>query len=176
MTLNPTIAAALIAAVVSLVVAGVTIVTARWQVRSRLDELTQAQFKDVLIKRIEVYPKLWSIPQTLLSDWERLDKPIDESWARTLLSSLIQWHSENGVFLSQPAYEAFAALRQEALEVARRSNQGQKPTLKDLQTMDLIYYKGFRPRPQDPLHVGLATCLKNDLGSYKYAAVMVQPS
>ena len=65
------VTAALISATVSLIVGIVTaIVTARiarWQVQSKLDELTQTQFKDLVAKRIEVYPRLWDIAQTFTS-------------------------------------------------------------------------------------------------------------
>src|SRR5262245_57477912 len=40
------------------------------QVETKIQELTQTQLKDLVAKRIEVYPELWSIAQTL-SDLKR---------------------------------------------------------------------------------------------------------
>jgi hypothetical protein len=41
---------------------------ARQQVRAQLNEVTQAQFADILAKRIEVYPDLWRLIQSATSD------------------------------------------------------------------------------------------------------------
>ncbi len=170
LSVNPTVAAAIIAALVSLLVGLLTFISARWQVRAKVDELLQSQFKDIIAKRIEAYPKLWRIPQEQLSDWERLRKPINKEWARTLLDDLMVWHIEYGVFLSQQAYEAFSALRAEAISLVRQCEQGYEPTLDDLQRLDGIYYKGY-PQGTGSRHLSLATCLKKDLGSYASAAL-----
>jgi hypothetical protein len=76
----PPIVAAVIAAVVAFI-------TARWQVSSKVDELTQTQFKDVIAKRIVVYPLLWEISQTMLSDWGRAGKPGTPGSENSLQSS-----------------------------------------------------------------------------------------
>src|SRR6266446_3700411 len=120
---DPKLAAAIIAGVISLVgtclTAGVSAVVsvlvarwqARWQVQVKLDELTQTQFRDVLTKRIEAYPRLWHIMQTFTSDWRRAGKAVDCDWAQTFFDRLTAWHAEYGVFLSQSAYERFTDLR-----------------------------------------------------------------
>lgn len=164
--MNQAITVAVVAAAASLIGALLTFAAAYWQLRVKVDELLQSQFKDIIAKRIEAYPKLWRIPQEQLSDWERLRKPLSVEWARTLLDSLIEWHAEYGVFLSQHAYEAFATLRQDAVELVRRCDQGYAPELDDLQKMDRIYYAGYQGH-NGHWHLPLATCLKNDLGSYK---------
>jgi hypothetical protein len=161
-------------------------------VDNKKKELVQNQLDELIKKRIEVYPQLWCIVQTMLSDWEREDKQIDVQWARDLFTSLIKWHKENGVFISQPVYEKFAALRLEAYTVVRRCNAGQPPTLPDLQVMDRIYTGGdsFMNNVRDEDHpglvawrktsknldeqiLGLASVLKDDLGSYQRAAISV---
>ena len=159
------VSAALIAGAVSLAVA---IFTTRWQVRSKIDELTQAQLKELLTKRIEVYPQLWLIARTRLSDWEREGKPIDSTWARELLTELMSWHARNGVFLSQASYDSFAELRGAALNLVRRRNA---PTLEDLQALDRLNTSGYEKKGAH--YDGLATCLKNDLGSYKSLVLTV---
>jgi hypothetical protein len=105
--MNATIAAALVAAGASSLGLVVTLATVYWQTRTKLNELLQDQFKEILVKRIEVYPKLWRILQEQLSDWERFEKPVTEEWASTFLASLLAWNADNGVFLSQQTYEAF---------------------------------------------------------------------
>jgi hypothetical protein len=164
---------------------------------SKINELAQIQLRDILNKRIEVYPQLWCIAQTMLSDWEREKKETNTLWARNLFNGLIAWHKKNGVFLSQDAYEMFHALRLEAQDVVRSCDQGHPPTVLDLKVLDRIYSGG--PQNVDSVNtsdrrglsiwwescnksfdethtqvgVGLATELKNDLGSYQRSAIAV---
>lgn len=155
---------ALLTATVSLIGSGVAILSARWQLHSKIDELTQAQFGEVLAKRIAVYPLLWRIPQTLLSDWAHANKPVNAAWARELLAGLVEWHAEHGVFLSQGSYAAFCALRSEAVELVRKCDSGYEPVVDDLHRLEKTYAQ-----------YGLATWLKNDLGSYKSPFLAVAP-
>jgi hypothetical protein len=166
--------ASLSAAFVAVVAAAVSLSGVWWTCKSKRDEIIQAQLKEVLAKRMELYPRLWRIPQTFLSDWERQEKPVDAKWARDFFRELIDWHAEYGVFLSQDAYMTFGELRKAAQEVVKRCDAGTLPTYKDLGVMDRIYSLGDPKRPgHDPLHYGLATWLKNDLGSYKSPALRV---
>jgi len=99
----------------------------------------------------------------------------------------MKWHAGNGVFFSQQAYEKFHWLRLEALEVVKRSKEGQTPTLEDLQVLDQIY-TGGPSKPSnlkhdhpgldawlktDPSGLGLSGALKNDLGGYTFTALTV---
>jgi hypothetical protein len=163
---------------------------------SKLKELAQIRLRDILSKRIEVYPKLWCTAQTMLSDWEREHKEIDGRWAKDLFVSLIAWHKENGIFLSEGAYRLFHGLRLEAENVVRRCEEGQAPTLKDLQVLDRIYSGGplevagvntneriglkywaettftwIDKTTNLVLGLGLAAQLKDDLSSYKPSAL-----
>lgn len=63
------VTAALIAASVSAVGSVLTLLGARWQVKSKLRELEQTQLKDVLQARIKAYPRLWRILQAQVSNW-----------------------------------------------------------------------------------------------------------
>lgn len=173
MEVDTKVTAAIIAAVVSLIGAILTLVAARWQIRAKLDELTQAQFKDVLAKRIELYPRLWRIVQESTSDWKLAKKPVDCGWARNLMASLIAWHAECGVFLSQRAYEKFAELRARVLLIVENCEKKNAPTSADLDALDDIY-SGVSAVPVDnPRHYSLATWMKNDLGSYKVPAISI---
>jgi hypothetical protein len=177
-------AAAWIAASMALVIALVGVVAnflvTRLQVRSKVNELTQTQFKDILAKRIEVYPELWRIAQTELSDLEREEKlvnpgwvqgegwakdanwELDAKWAENLLMKLMNWHQDYGVFLSQSSYDAFDGLRAQTMDLAIKCNrQKRRPTIAEFQRLDEAYYKGSDGK------LPLSTHLKNDLGSYR---------
>jgi hypothetical protein len=172
--MNATIAAALVAAGASLLGLVVTLATVYWQTRAKLNELLQDQFKEILVKRIEVYPKLWRILQEQLSDWERFERPVTEEWASTFLASLLAWNADNGVFLSQQTYEAFYVLRQKAFDVVQACSQGRSPTREDLRAIHAIFYGNYTDPGTGRQHFSLATCLKNDLGAYKVPAVTVR--
>jgi hypothetical protein len=172
MKMDVNVQAALIAAGVALIGTTVTWWQTRVQLRGKIDELTQAQYKDILDKRIEVYPELWLIAQTRLSDLERIAHLTDPrwvpdpNWAHELLADLIEWHQNYGVFLSQASYAAFAELRNRTVKLVRTCNLEKRgPTLAEFQELDRIYYAGYDGK------LPLATQLKNDLGSYKTTSV-----
>ena len=100
------ILAAVIAAAVSALASGLTLLGARWQVKSKLSELEQAQLKDVLQARLKAYPDLWAILQGQISNWRIEGKPTDGALARKLLADLNRCHAEYGVLFSQPVWSA----------------------------------------------------------------------
>jgi hypothetical protein len=171
-----TVVAAIISGLVSLVGHFVTLRNAQLQVETKIDELTQTQFKDILAKRIDVYPRLWCILQTYLSDWRRKEELMDPNWtpdAKWLpefLKNLLEWHQENGVFLSEPSYRAFALLGDEAFGLACKCN-GEKLQLTPdhIKYLDDLYSFGDRSIKHngDPRRLALSAWLKNDLGSYQ---------
>ena len=121
--------------VVALVGVAANFLITRLQVQSKINELTQTQFKDILAKRIEVYPELWRVAQTELSDLERKEKlvnpdwvqgkgwaedakwELDAKWAENLLMKLTDWHQDYGVFFSQASYDAFDRLRAQIMDL-----------------------------------------------------------
>jgi hypothetical protein len=184
------IIAAVIAAVVTLIGSILTFIAARRQTRAqieiareqirqqtetKLNELTQTQFKDIIAKRIEVYPKLWCILQTFLSDWRRNQEMVNLNWVpdakqlQQFFKDLMEWHQQNGVLLSEPSYRGFAALRDETFKLACKCNLDNyqlKPD--DIQKLDDLYSIGDRNRPDnDPRRLALSGWLKNDLGSFE---------
>jgi hypothetical protein len=162
--------AAVIAAVISLIVALITSVAtalvARQQVRAQLNEVTQAQFADILAKRIEVYPDLWRLIQSATSDTIRTGVPPGRQWAEQLFQGITRWHARNGVFLTQGSYDRYNDFRAATLEIYLRCRAGGHPAASELQALDAIW-------SGTPGQRGLATELKNDLGSYRAAAVSV---
>jgi hypothetical protein len=178
-----------IAASMSLIVALVGVVAnfliTRLQVQSKINELTQTQLKDIVAKRIEVYPELWRIAQTELSDLEREGKLVnpgwvqdlkrwdkdakwepDARWAENLLTKLMSWHQEYGVFLSQASYDAFDRLRAKTEDLAIKCNRAKRgPTIAEFQRLDQAFYQESDGKSP------LATHLKNDLGSYKSPSI-----
>ncbi|HEY6971828.1 MAG TPA: hypothetical protein VJA94_21635 [Candidatus Angelobacter sp.] len=170
--MNPAVFAGIIAAVVSLIGSLLTFWAAHWQVRSKIEELTQAQFKDVQAKRIEVYPLLWTVLQTFTSDWRLAGRAADEMWISKFVENLNAWHAQYGVFLSDNAYRKFFQLRDRALKAAQNCNAGHDLT-EDLLALDLIY-SGNADETDEFNRNGLATWLKNDLGSFKIPALAIQ--
>src|SRR5262245_40558078 len=98
------LAAALIAALVSVVGSILTLLSACWQVKSKLSELEQAQLKDVLQARLKAYPELWAILQAQISNWRMEGKRADGAWAKKLYADLNSCHATYGVLFSQPVY------------------------------------------------------------------------
>lgn len=141
--------------------------------REELDKLKQAQISDIIRRRIEVYPSLWELCQ------ESITRPrfsehrvqVSDGWASTLSDNLEAWHSENGVFLSESSYVALHRLRKRARVFAEESNTaaaansllGEQQN-SPLGELEVIWTSGFDDN--DEHHDGLATSLKNDLGSY----------
>lgn len=162
--------AAAISAIVALLVGIITgifaVVASRGQVRAQVGQYTQSQFEDIIAKRIDVYPALWQICMSSLSDRRRLGPAVDNEWAEKILRDIIDWHSHNGVFLTESSYGKFADLRTEALAVNQRCRKGQSPTSDDLVRLDKLW-----GGDSDTGGLGLATELKNDLGSYRSAAI-----
>jgi hypothetical protein len=157
---NPAIVAAVIAAAVSALGFIVTLLTTRWQLRSKMSELEQTQLKDVLTKRMDAYPKLWCIVQTYVSNWNLTKKPRDAAWASNFLSQLNACHAEYGVFFSQPVYERFFTLRGALIAITAKLSANQVVSNEELDSLETIY-SGHKGMP------GLATQLKADLGSYR---------
>jgi hypothetical protein len=161
---------AIISAVVALLVGIISglfsVLVSRGQVKAQVDQYTQTQFGGILAKRIEVYPALWQILMTSLSDRRRKGLAVDRGWAEQLLHGLIEWHARNGIFLTQRSYAKFVELRNGALEINERPRDGEQPTNDDLVHLDKLW--GGDSDTGEP---GLATELKNDLGSYRSAAI-----
>lgn len=78
MDIDPAVQAALIASLVSVVVGIISYLSNRATVRH---EVRQTQFRDVLAKRIEIYPKLWRIHIFYETNWVYERKPKTREWA-----------------------------------------------------------------------------------------------
>jgi hypothetical protein len=157
---------ALVALLVGLIAGTFSVLVSRGQVRAQIDQHTQSQFGDIIAKRIEVYPALWQIFMSSLSDRRRQGPAVDRDWAKQLLQEMIQWHAHNGVFLTQRSYGKFVDLRTAALQINERCRAGEQPTNDDLVRLDKLW-----GGDSDTGRTGLATELKNDLGSYRSAAI-----
>ena len=155
--------AALIAAAVSIVGSILTLLSARWQVESKLTELQQSQLKDVLEARLIAYPKLWCILQARVSNWRYEGKRADGEWAKKLYEDLNSCHARYGVLFSQPVYDSFCEVREEASSLAKKYSPQQEVPAEALKRLDEIWSGRGKP--------GLATQLKDDLGSYRATLV-----
>src|SRR5262245_17044469 len=151
--------AALIAAAVSILGSGLTFWAARWQVRSKLSELEQAQLKDVLAKRMEAYPRLWHVLQARVSNWRYAGKPVTGTWARELFDRLNACHAKYGVFFSEPVYRAFFDVRRAVGDLVEQYGPKDVVPAAEVAELDALWSGKGQP--------GLAGLLKDDLGSYR---------
>jgi hypothetical protein len=156
LNLDPTIAAALVAGVVSVIVGLISYFSNRSAVRH---EVHQAQFKDILARRIELYPKLWRIHIYYETNWVLEGKPKTREWAEEYVAALNEFNLEGGLFFSQSLYGKFHELRSrlyEAIQTTQPTGNVDETLTKAIR--NVVYGNGGP---------GLSTHLKDDLGSYR---------
>lgn len=155
--MDPRVTAALVAGVVSVVVGVVSYFSNRAAVRH---EVHQTQFKDILAKRIELYPKLWRIHICFETNWVLEDKPKTREWAQQYVSALNEFNLEGGLFFSEDLYGKFGELRSVLYDAIRSTNPNG------------IVNEALANRIRSVVYgsqgvAGLSTYEKDDLGSYK---------
>lgn len=160
---QPQVLAALIAVIVSLFGVVASFFSSRWQLKTALqkleldfESLRQTQLRDILAKRMEAYPKLWSVILTYDLNWQLERKVIDKEWAKEFLTKLNQCNADYGVFFSQSVYSRFVEFREALINIERKLSNNEKA---DIQALGAIA-TGDKVKP------GLGTLLKDDLGSY----------
>jgi hypothetical protein len=158
-SINPAVSAALVAGLVS--VAG-AVISYRSNAASTFRQVQQAQFSDVIAKRIELYPLLWHIIICYETNWTLEDKPKTVDWARDYVSALNEFNLNGGLFFSQALYEKFDALRRALYRAVEDAQDGQ---VRSEQVRELHFIVYGHPGP------GLSTYLKDDLGSYTPAVL-----
>jgi hypothetical protein len=160
MNLDPTFSAALVAGVVSVIVGVISYLSSRSVVRH---EVHQAQVKDILAKRIELYPKLWRIHIHYETNWVLEGKPKTREWAEQYVSALNEFNLEGGLFFSQSLYLKFTDLRSKLYDAIHKTQPG--VIVDERLALDIrstVYGNGGP---------GMATYLKDDLGSYRLATL-----
>ncbi|MFJ6724780.1 hypothetical protein ACIQPQ_07640 [Streptomyces sp. NPDC091281] len=163
MNLNSPVVVALLAAVVSVVG---TLLTVRAAIRTNHNAAVQAQFQEIIKKRIEFYPKLWKIHIHYETNWTLDGMPKTREWAEQYLRELSEFNLEGGVFFSQPVYERFFALRRHLHEAVEVTRPGAEVSGEVARAIRLSVYGG-------PGHGrGLANHVKDDLGSYQSASLV----
>jgi hypothetical protein len=157
MDLDPTVLAALVAGVVSVVVGLISYISNRSAVR---DAVQQTQFKDILAKRVELYPKLWRIHIHYETNWVLEGKPKTREWAEQYVSELNEFNLEGGLFFSEDLYRKFYELRDllyKAIQETKPNGTVEESLAQAIRSV--VYGKGGTP--------GLSSYLKDDLGSYR---------
>ena len=161
--MSPQLITALIAGGISLVGVFASLMSNRWQLKRKLEldfeAIRQTQLKDVLAKRMEAYPKLWSVMLKFDLNWQLEGKPLNHEWAREFLVSLNECNAEYGVFFSQPVYSEFHKFREAVSAIDQKTSRGESVSEDDLKLLETIAI-GENSEP------GLGTLLKADLGSY----------
>lgn len=163
---SPQVLAALIAAMVSLLGVLASFFSSRWELRTALkkldldfESLRQTQLKDILAKRMEAYPKLWSVMLTYDLNWQIEGKVMDQEWAKQFLIKLNECNAEYGVFFSQSVYSKFYQFRSALIDIERKLSNDENIVRADIEALATIAVG-------DSSNPGLGTLLKDDLGSY----------
>jgi hypothetical protein len=188
--MDTAVSAALISGIIAVLGVIASIVTARWEIslrskeldiktkelesaakaiESEIESLRQTQFTEILRKRIETYPKLWALLLKYNRHWKMSKRPRDANWAKEQLSALNDINGEIGIFFSQDVYEKFAAYRNALVKIESSLSAGDRVPPEELDALEaMIVGKTGSP--------GLATSLKNDLGSYREIAIAIPKS
>lgn len=161
-----TLVAALIAGLVSL---AVTTVTTRATARSTSMQVLQAQFAEIIKKRVEMYPNLWRIHIYYETNWTFDGKPKTREWAQEYVEALNDFNLDGGLYFSEDLYSRFVELRGALYEAIDRTGSGEVVPPLDAQTIRGIVYGGSG-------RAGLATHLKDDLGSYNFTSLQRRAS
>jgi hypothetical protein len=161
MNLEHTLLAALVAGLVSVAVGVISYLSNRSTVRH---EVRQTQFKDVVAKRIELYPGLWRIHIFYETNWNLEGKPKTREWAEQYVSALNEFNLEGGLFFSEDLYRKFGDLRAGLYEAIRST----KPNgVVEASLAEKIRFAVYGGRGI----AGLSTYVKDDLGSYQFVTL-----
>lgn len=132
--------------------------------RTEMATLHQNQLQDILRKRIEVYPHLWEV---VTVHWQHCDNnKKDKSWCKSFINELKRCNEQYGVYFSQAVYEQYHAFYMELKKIMLDLETfGGIVDNSHISTIDLLWYGN------EKYGLGLASQLKNDLGSYKIALI-----
>ena len=134
-------------------------------ISNKMASLQQEQLRDVLKKRLETYPKVWGTIQSYWQHWCYDKKKLDVDWANDFLKELYECSEQCGVLFSEPVYRRFHEFRSELRLIRSELKHGRDLENFHRQILDKIWFG-------DPIDgPGLATELKNDLGSYQLSAI-----
>ncbi len=138
------------------------------KLEAEFEAIRQAQFSETLRKRSEYYPKLWSCIREFTTNWDS-NKPKDSRWVKAFLSALNNVDAEGGVFFSEAVYERFHELQYLLYSLEASYPPAKKISIDYLEKIDLIFRGGNGK-------TGLATYLKDDLGSYRNISIQARSS
>ena len=169
----PALAAALISGLTAFLIARIQIKIKLREIdnfhaelAARFEDSRQAQILEILKIRASAYPELWAILVEYTINWPYRRAARNEGWALEFLEKIDLWNAKDGLFLSEPSYDKFKSFRKRLYEIARNlSREGSVVASSDYGDLYRLFI-GDRKRQV----TGLATTLKNDLGSYLAAA------
>ena len=132
--------------------------------QKEMAKLHQDQLQEILKKRIEIYPYLWEVVTVHWQHYENNRK--DKNWCKTFLKELKRCNEKYGVYFSQAVYEQYHALYMELKRIyIDLEISGTIIDNTHIDTINILWYGG------ENYGLGLASQLKNDLGSYKIALI-----
>lgn len=131
----------------------------------QMSVLKQEQLRDVLKKRLDTYPRLWRAIQRYWQHWCYDNRPLDNEWANSFLKELYECSEQCGAFFSEPVYRRFHEFRSHLRIILRELEQKREVGRYQIEMLDKIWFGDQIDGP------GLATELKNDLGSYQLSVI-----
>ena len=133
-----------------------------------LERLRQTQFIEILKKRIEIYPKLWSILIRYETNYVINEKLKNRLWACKYLEELNEFNIEGGLFFSEELYIMFDSLRATLIAAINETRDGELIREELVNKIRKEVYGISRK------HLGLSYHLKNSFGSYVPVAIQLQ--
>lgn len=144
---------------------GIELESIQKNLEREFEELRQTQMLRIMEKRIEAYPKLWSIHIRYETNWAYEKKKKNKTWAQKYVEELNNFNIEYGLFFSEDLYKKFFQLRGK-LYVAIEKTENEMANIDQeyiKEIREIVYGANGEP--------GLSTIEKDDLGSYMNVAV-----
>jgi hypothetical protein len=178
--MDPLVLSALIAGTVSFCGAVLTLIAARGEanIKSKeieyvakrmaadLEALRQSHLHEITKRRIDAYPHLWKVLLTYNFNWKVVGRLRNAEWAQEHLQALNQVNADIGLFFSQRVYEQFNLYRARLIQIDRDFSEGRHVNESAFDALEEII-TGRNGQP------GLASYLKDDLGSYRDALLSI---
>lgn len=121
---------------------------------------------ELIIKRLEYYPKLWKILLTYGKNWKFNGKIYDGEWAKEFLNEINDCNCECGVYFSKDVYMCFHNLRSKLYEISASCSKDCWVSDFQLNEVNILLYGGQS--------AGLCALMKDDLGNYQKTSLSVR--
>ena len=142
----------------------------RLQIHQKMEEIRQAQFAEVIRARLDAYPEIYATLQRFNRIWRTQERPLDHDWAKGFLDALLDLNARHGVLFSQDVYTSYSGLRWHVEGIERKLREGGLASAEDIEEID-AHISGPLKEGGASRASGLGSHMKDDLGSYRTAAI-----